>query len=498
MHERLSPVEAIMWRAGQDPSLRMIVGNLIILDHGPSPEELQSRLATAAEEFHQLRCRPDDLSGAKSRPAWIEVPEVDPGAHLATMAVSAPGGRRQLLDLLALLEPRPFDPERPPWDATLIEGLEDGRVALYLRAHHALTDGPGGLELIKALLDREEPSAVAVADRADVETAPPAEEADADVEATDTGSGNLVAAVRRPGTVTLTIDLTRAAGAAREAAVAAMDAAGVARDAAGAAREVRPGQSAVRALQRGLEAVSSVSRQMLVVGGPMSPLSSSRSVANHFEVISIPGARTAALALGGSRNDLLVAATAAALGAYHAHLGLATPELRMAMPAARRRDSHPGGNWFAPTRVVVPTDGGHPGPFFGVVAERLDRARHEPAVPLTSTLASAVSLLPSRALRGALHSQARSVDFVATCFPGLRRPQTICGATVEESYPFGPRLGCLMNITAFGNGDRLDVGVTLDPASVTEPDVLLGCLIAAFESLAPGPTRSTRTRATRA
>ena len=33
MHERLSPVEAIMWRAGQDPGLRMIVGNLIILDH---------------------------------------------------------------------------------------------------------------------------------------------------------------------------------------------------------------------------------------------------------------------------------------------------------------------------------------------------------------------------------------------------------------------------------------------------------------------------------
>ena len=298
--------------------------------------------------------------------------------------------------------------------------------------------------------------------------------------------------------MTVTIDLTRAAGAAREAAAAAMDAAGVARDAAGAARDVRPAQSVMRAVQRGLEAVSSVSRQVLVGGSPLSPLSSSRSVTNHFEVISIPGARTSALALGGSRNDLLVTATAAALGAYHAHLGLGVPELRMAMPAARRRDGHPGGNWFAPTRVLVPTDGGHPGPFFGVVAERLDRARHEPALPLTSTVASAVSLLPSRALRGALHSQARSVDFVATCFPGPRRPQTICGATVDESYPFGPRLGCLMNITAFGNGDRLDVGVTLDPASVTEPEVLLGCLAAAFESFAPGPARSTRTRATRA
>ena len=35
MHERLSPVEAIMWRAGQDPGLRMIVGNLLILDRPP-------------------------------------------------------------------------------------------------------------------------------------------------------------------------------------------------------------------------------------------------------------------------------------------------------------------------------------------------------------------------------------------------------------------------------------------------------------------------------
>ena len=49
MHERLSPVEAIMWRAGQDPGLRMIVGNLMILDRGPSPEALQARLAEAAE-----------------------------------------------------------------------------------------------------------------------------------------------------------------------------------------------------------------------------------------------------------------------------------------------------------------------------------------------------------------------------------------------------------------------------------------------------------------
>ena len=60
---------------------------------------------------------------------------------------------RQLLDLTGLLESIPFDPDCSPWDVTLIDGLEDGRAALYLRAHHVLTDGVGGIRLLGLLLD---------------------------------------------------------------------------------------------------------------------------------------------------------------------------------------------------------------------------------------------------------------------------------------------------------------------------------------------------------
>ena len=60
---------------------------------------------------------------------------------------------RQLLDLIGILEPNPFDAGRSPWDLTLISGLEDGRVALYLRAHYVLTDGLGGIRLLGLLLD---------------------------------------------------------------------------------------------------------------------------------------------------------------------------------------------------------------------------------------------------------------------------------------------------------------------------------------------------------
>jgi hypothetical protein len=134
--------------------------------------------------------------------------------------------------------------------------------------------------------------------------------------------------------------------------------------------------------------------------------------------------------------------------------------------------------------VEIPVANGHPGPLFGVVAERLARARREPALHVAEVLASAISRLPSRMLMPALRSQADSVDFVATSLPGIRGSRQICGAIIEESFPFGPRLGSLMNITGFGVDDRLDIGIGLDPTAVAEPAVLVECMVDAFESFA--------------
>ncbi|HEY5877158.1 MAG TPA: WS/DGAT domain-containing protein, partial [Ilumatobacteraceae bacterium] len=221
---------------------------------------------------------------------------------------------------------------------------------------------------------------------------------------------------------------------------------------------------------------------LMVTGGPLSSRPAARSLLSRFEVISVDGARTASLALGGSRNDLLVAATAAGLGRYHEQLGQPTPELRLATPTSQRRDHEAGGNWFAPARLEVPTSIGRPGPQFGVVVERLAQARREPALHVASTLAATLGRLPTRLLAPALQAQADSVDFAATAVPGLRGVRHICGARIETSYPLGPRLGCPMNITAFGNDDRLDVGIALDPASLTQPDFLIECLTDAFDS----------------
>jgi diacylglycerol O-acyltransferase / wax synthase len=462
--DRLSPIEAVMWRVEHEPTLRMTLGNLMILDRPPTRSELVDRLTSAADQAPRLRRRPDDPSRLRRRPVWVDDPGFDAGNHVRTMTVPSSGDRRQVLDLIALIEPLPFDLERPPWDVALIDGLEGGRAALYLRAHHVVTDGIGGISLLDLLLD--EPRWPAMAPPESPTASPTDDEPEPSRD-------------RRPGTVT--IDLT---GALRPLTAGLqttlnMDPADVV-------------DTVVRGVQRGLDVADSVSHQVLITGGPLSSLEPSRSMASRFEVLSVPGARKAALALGGSRNDLLVAAAAGGLGFYHERLGLPCPELRLATPAGLRRGDGAGGNWFAPIRVEVPTAAEHPGPQFGVVEERLAQARSAPALRVTAALAATISRLPTRVLVPALRAQANSVDFAATTLPGLRGPRHICGALIEENYPLGPRLGCPMNITAFGNDDRLDVGIALDPAAIVEPEVLLECLVAAFRGFVPGIAKPAR------
>jgi WS/DGAT/MGAT family acyltransferase len=458
MNEHLSPIESIMWRIGSDPTLRMTVGALMLLDRSPTAAALGDRLSTAVEHAPRLRQCPDDSTFTRTRPVWIDDPDLDVGHHFRSVAIASPGTLRQVLDLVGLFEAIPFDPERPPWDVTLIEGLEDGRAALYFRAHHALTDGLGGIRLIGALLDE-----VGWPDRLRTER-----------EATERTNDDATASSdRRPGTIT--IDLTRAAQPLRRRI--------------SAAREAETLDTVVRGFQRALDVANSVSRQVMVTGGPLSPLFLDHSMMTRFEVLSVPRARKASLALGGSRNDLLVAAAARGLGLYHERMGQPSAHLRLATPAGQGRGHEVGGNWFAPARVEVPTGSGHPGPQFGMVAERLAQARGEPAMRLTTALAWTIGRLPTRLLLPALHAQADSVDFAATAFPGLRGPRHICGSLVEATYPFGPRLGCPVNFTALGNDDRLDLGIALDPAAITEPDVFLRSLSEAFGSFVPAAQR---------
>jgi WS/DGAT/MGAT family acyltransferase len=428
----------------------MTVGALVVLDRPLDRDALAERLVATSRREPQLRQRPDDPTFSRVRPSWVQDDEIDVDHHLRAVAIAAPGSMRQVLDVVALLEPVPFDAERPPWDMTVINGVEGGRAAVYARAHHVLSDGLSGLRLMRAIFDEsDEPSVRTERSPRVTRTAAPDETDEDD---------------RRRGVVV--IDLTRAAAPIRRR----ID----------AAREREAVHAVVGTFQRALDLANSVSRQVMVTGGPLSPLFDDRAMSSRFEILTVTGVRETARAYGGSRNDLFVAAAARALGLYHEAMQRPSHKLRLATPAGVPH-AYEGGNWFAPARVEIPTDIPHPGRLFGMVAERLAQARAEPALRLTAALATAIGRLPTRLLLPALHAQADSVDFAATTLPGLHGPRHICGAAIEAVYPFGPRLGCPVNLTALGNEDRLDIGLAIDPSAITAPGTFRHDLVEAFD-----------------
>ncbi len=88
---------------------------------------------------------------------WEELaPEsIDRTYHLRRSALPAPGGERELTELVSRLHSRPLDPTHPLWECHVIEGLANHRFALYFKVHHALIDGLGVQQRLRRMLSTD-------------------------------------------------------------------------------------------------------------------------------------------------------------------------------------------------------------------------------------------------------------------------------------------------------------------------------------------------------
>jgi diacylglycerol O-acyltransferase len=83
---------------------------------------------------------------------WVEDEQFDIDHHIRHSALPKPGRIRELLDLCGRLHSTRMAWERPLWEAHIIEGLRDGRVALYTKVHHSLVDGISAMRLVQSTL----------------------------------------------------------------------------------------------------------------------------------------------------------------------------------------------------------------------------------------------------------------------------------------------------------------------------------------------------------
>ena len=86
---------------------------------------------------------------------WKDDEQFDIEHHVRHSALPKPGRVRELLELCSRLHSTRLAWERPLWEAHVIEGLRDGRVAMYTKTHHALVDGVSAMRLLASVLSTD-------------------------------------------------------------------------------------------------------------------------------------------------------------------------------------------------------------------------------------------------------------------------------------------------------------------------------------------------------
>ncbi|HYN72755.1 MAG TPA: wax ester/triacylglycerol synthase family O-acyltransferase [Nakamurella sp.] len=92
---------------------------------------------------------------ARITPALVPADDVDLEYHIRHTALPAPGGERELGELISHLHSVKLDRSRPLWTCHVVDGLERNRFAVYCKIHHALTDGVGGMQKVVQALAKD-------------------------------------------------------------------------------------------------------------------------------------------------------------------------------------------------------------------------------------------------------------------------------------------------------------------------------------------------------
>jgi diacylglycerol O-acyltransferase len=106
----------------------------------------------------KFRQRPAEPVSSLGNTWWSIDETIDYDHHVRHSAVPQPGRIRELLQLTSRWHGSLLDRHRPLWEAHVVEGLADGRIAVYSKIHHAMVDGVSALRLMQRSLS-EDPDA---------------------------------------------------------------------------------------------------------------------------------------------------------------------------------------------------------------------------------------------------------------------------------------------------------------------------------------------------
>jgi len=434
----------------------MHVAAIFVFDgEPPAYDELVDAIQARMHLVPRYRQKLAYVPLGQGRPVWVDDPHFNLRYHLRHSALPAPGSDEQLKNLAGRLFALPLDRTKPLWELNLVEGLAGGRFAIISKTHHALVDGVSGVDITSVIFD----------------TSP---------DPSPAGSGARGWLPRPEPT-----DAELLADALLERATVPAEAA-----------------RGVRALTRAPRHVLSRTGDWLVGVGAMAWAGLKAAPDTPFNVPIGPHRRYTWVdadlgqfkaiknELGGTLNDVVLAAVALALGRFLRRRGEETDGLvlRAMVPVSVRADSQRGalGNRVAAMWAPLPVGDEDARDVLSEISEAMrglkESGQAVGAQALTSLADFAPPTIMSQAAR--LQSRQRFFNLVVTNVPGPQIPLYLLGRHLDAFYPVVPLAHRqALGIAIMSYDGRLGFGLLGDYDAMPDLEDLAGDLEEAIAAL---------------
>jgi diacylglycerol O-acyltransferase len=403
--DRLSSIDAGFLHVEEDGAHMHIGAVALFAGPAPSIEEFRQHIESRLPRLPRYRQRVQEMPFGTGRPLWVEDSTFRLDFHVRHTALPAPGGKRELLNLVDRVVGQRLDRTKPLWEIWLVDGVAGGRWAMVGKTHHAMIDGVSGVDLLSVLFDL---SPDTLPDEPQVWEPSPS-----------------------PGTVDLLTQGTKGLVG------------NVLRLAGGGVRMVQHPRATASSVVGSTGALVEAVRPLLDAA-PKTVLNTKPGPHRLVEIVKTDLAdykKVKESSGGATVNDVVLTAVAGALGRFLADRGMDVEglSLRACVPVSLRVEAKRGalGNEIAIMNAPLPVGIADPRERLGKVRAAMEHLKSSKQAEGAKVLTSLENALPPAVLARAsrLGFSSRLYNLLVTNVPGPQFPIYLLGRRLEELVP---------------------------------------------------------------
>jgi WS/DGAT/MGAT family acyltransferase len=409
--DRLTGLDSAFLHIEDHGSAHMHVASVMVFEgEAPGYDEFVDHILSRLHLVPRYRQRLAFVPLDQGRPVWADDPHFNPRYHIRHTGLPRPEDEAELKQLSGRVFSQRLDRSKPLWELWLVQHMAGERFAVIAKTHHALVDGISGVDITTVLFD-------------------------VSPELPDTPRAQLPWVARPlPGSAKLLAD----ALIERSTAPAEM--------LRGARAVLRTPRRALAHVKDAVVGVGATTLAGINAPAPPSPLNVDITAHRRYTWVDADLAQFKAIknALGGTLNDVVLAAVSLTLGHHMRAQGYDTEGLvlKAMVPVSIRADVERGalGNRVAAMWAPLPVGVVDPIECLAQVHMEMEDLKDSGQAVGAEVLTNLAGFAPPTILSQAARLQARQRFFnlVVTNVPGPQFPLYLLGRRLKALYPVVP------------------------------------------------------------